>query len=271
MKETNFTTDEHRRTRIGIYRRGTEDAERKYAKEGVIAGKISTTDGHKCTRIGMGFRKDCSFRSISVNPGVSVVILFFFAASVFSESSDIITKYPNIKELVDRRNPREAQRQIDKVLKENEGDPTIALYQTEVWIQQGENNYQAGNLKTAFSYFKKAYDFWPSHPLVNQRYKDLSKRRLSDRTGSSPVDESNLKQMATNSGRVFYIIDSSSPGNEELRSALRELKEEVKSLQKDRGVTESGNSPIFKVFSFLFGAVSIGLGAMIYRMKKGKI
>ncbi len=98
-----------------------------------------------------------------------------------------------IKDLIDRKQVKEAQRQIDILRSQNENDPTLELYQTEVWIQIGEKNYRESNLKTAFENFKKAYEVYPSNPLVNSRYKELSGKVLFDSSMNTSSTEGKSK------------------------------------------------------------------------------
>lgn len=106
------------------------------------------------------------------------ILLFLISLSLFSQSN--IENFYFIKDLIDRSNLKEAQRQIDILKEKNPHDPTLELYQTEIWINTGEQNYKNSNFKTAFENFKKAYEVYPSNSLVRTRYKELSERTLFD-------------------------------------------------------------------------------------------
>jgi hypothetical protein len=106
------------------------------------------------------------------------IILFLISISLFAQSN--IENFFFIKDLIDRSNLQEAQRQIELLKEKNPHDPTLELYQTEIWINTGEQNYKNSNFKTAFINFKKAYEVYPSNSLVRARYKELSEKILFD-------------------------------------------------------------------------------------------
>ncbi len=111
---------------------------------------------------------------------LELTVYFFLNLSLLGQSIELEQNFHYIKDLIDRKQVKEAQRQIDILRFQNENDPTLELYQTEIWIQVGEKNYRESNLKTAFENFKKAYEVYPSNPLVNSRYKELSGKILFD-------------------------------------------------------------------------------------------
>lgn len=117
------------------------------------------------------------------------LILLFLSLTLLGQSLEIQQNFQYIKDLIDRKQVREAQRQIDILRAQNENDPTLELYQTEIWIQIGEKKYRENNFKTAFENFKKAYEVYPSNPLVNSRYKELSGKILFDASDTQIGDE----------------------------------------------------------------------------------
>ncbi|TGN03019.1 tetratricopeptide repeat protein [Leptospira dzoumogneensis] len=110
---------------------------------------------------------------------VLFILLSLSSSNIFSESAE--TNYSQIRELINRSKIVEAQEALKPLLESEPDNPTLNLYQTEIWIIQGEENYDSGNLKTAFEYFTKAQTTWASHPTIRNRIAELQGKKLVDR------------------------------------------------------------------------------------------
>lgn len=111
-----------------------------------------------------------------------IILLNLYLLSFFNlHSEPVETKYSQIRELIDRNKTSEAQDALKPLLESDPDNPTLNLYQTEIWIIRGEDNYHSGNLKSAYDYFTKAQTTWASHPTVRNRIAELQGKKLVDR------------------------------------------------------------------------------------------
>ncbi|HMY66915.1 MAG TPA: tetratricopeptide repeat protein [Leptospiraceae bacterium] len=115
----------------------------------------------------------------SVFPFLLCVILLF-SAPVFSQSQNYGIKYPEIKTLILENRFDAAQKLLDASAGTETGSASLELYQTEIWIGRANSLYESGKKKSAFEYYELAYQKWPNHPTVYQRYNELRGRSLSD-------------------------------------------------------------------------------------------
>ncbi|TGK62513.1 tetratricopeptide repeat protein [Leptospira wolffii] len=194
-------------------------------------------------------------RTLFINLFVSFIFLPF--VSIYSESAE--TNYSQIRELINLNKISQAQEALKPLLESDPDDPTLNLYQTEIWIIQGEENYHSGNLKTAYEYFTKAQTTWASHPTVRSRIAELQGKKLVDR----PKNELKLKTSRSispeiqNKGNVIVLAD---PEILELTNQLKtELRNRIAELgQESSGLVYKNEPSIFnnKIF-FIFIGISL--------------
>ncbi|MCR1795525.1 M48 family metallopeptidase, partial [Leptospira sp. id769339] len=112
---------------------------------------------------------------------ISLSLLIFFPLSFFSGiSSEEDSVQSQIRSLINSGKYQEAGEVLKPLLENNPTDVTLGLFQTEIWIGIGESLYQKKQYKSAFPYFSKAFEAWPSHPLLRSRYEELRGKKLVD-------------------------------------------------------------------------------------------
>ncbi|TGK75946.1 hypothetical protein EHQ27_04980, partial [Leptospira wolffii] len=154
-------------------------------------------------------------------------LLFFItvcSVSLFSEQNN----FPEIKALISKGNYKEAQEQIKNQSEDHPDDPTLALYQTEIWIALANQAYGDQKFKTAHEYYSLASISWPSHPIVRKRLAELSGRELKDLQSKNYPKlqraESVVKSGETSKGQNnFYFIVSGSPEANSISNLLSEV------------------------------------------------
>ncbi|PKA15876.1 tetratricopeptide repeat protein [Leptospira haakeii] len=150
--------------------------------------------------------------------------------NIYSESAD--TNYSQIRELINRNKISEAQEALKPLMESDPDNPTLNLYQTEIWIIQGEENYHTGNLKTAYEYFTKAQTTWVSHPTVRSRIAELRGKTLVDRPKTELRFKTNkpISSEIQNKGNVIVLAD---PEILELTNQLKDgLKNRITELEQ---------------------------------------
>ena len=163
-----------------------------------------------------------------------LMILFLPIALLAQEGVDI--KYPDIKRLIQSNQLALAQQKIDTQRKGNQNDSSLLLYQTEVWIKKGEAAYQNRKFKTSFGYYQKANRYWPNHPLVVERYKELSGRKLYD---YQTFRKSTNNKHSTKSG---YLKQSNNNSSQQKKTTQEKTMNTAKYLA---GLEKKGNINIF--------------------------
>lgn len=154
-------------------------------------------------------------------------LLFFItvcSVSLFSEQNN----FPEIKALISKGNYKEAQEQIKNLSEDHPDDPTLALYQTEIWISLANQAYGDQKFKTAHEYYSLASISWPSHPIVRKRLAELSGKDLKDLQSKNfpklPKAESVVRSGETSKGQNnFYFIVSGSPEANSISNLLSEV------------------------------------------------
>lgn len=109
-------------------------------------------------------------------------ILFSFSLELQSEESH--NQYAQIKKLIETKQLYKAKLELNLALKGNENDPTLNLYQTELWILEGEVFFNQGQYKKAIETYEKAIQNYPSNPLVKAKYTEML-RKVNDAKSSS--------------------------------------------------------------------------------------
>lgn len=182
--------------------------------------------------------------------------------------------YPEIKKVLESGNINQAQEMLNPLLQAKPSDPTLALYQAEIWIKKAESYYQEGRKLSAFEFFKKAYEVWPNHSLVRARYWELNGKTLKDSLPNSQNRGSNANYAGknTNGQKVIFVFD---PELQELSAELKqEMKKNISELQDLRSASENSKSWETKSWSkwiwlFIGGIVGFGLTviASVFRRK----
>lgn len=100
--------------------------------------------------------------------------------------------------------------------------PNLELLETELWIEKGEYLYRNKQFKSAFPYFRDAYLRWRTNQLVNERYKELNSKVLTDEATLSK-NESTAK--LTPKLDISPLLDSINQINQNLTLIREEMKE----------------------------------------------
>lgn len=115
-----------------------------------------------------------------------ILYLSVFSFPLFSQSLD--QKYQYIKELLAAKLTDQAQREIDKLALDAPNDPALTYYQTEVWYNKGEREYNAGHYNRALEYYDKASQFWSGNPLLSDRITSV-KEKLKNHSSSKSTNQ----------------------------------------------------------------------------------
>jgi len=167
-----------------------------------------------------------------------IIVTLFLFLPLFSQSVD--QKYQYIKELLAAKLTDQAQREIDKLALGAENDPALTYYQTEVWYNKGEREYNAGRYNRALEYYDKASQFWSGNPLLSDRIKSVKEKlknpafarsanpnETSTLNTGGNVDIPNILGTLVNSNRAninVFILDRET--QEAFRLQLKEILED---------------------------------------------
>ncbi|HMV44767.1 MAG TPA: tetratricopeptide repeat protein [Leptospiraceae bacterium] len=134
--------------------------------------------------------------------------LFLFQLPLHAQD----TTNSHIKQLIQTRQLAKAREELNIAMQGNENDPTLNLYQTELWIIEGETYYNSGQYKKAMEIYQKAVDRYPSNPMVKMKYQEMIKKvkiaeeRPKENTPSTEtVNEQTINQQSTQQATSEYI------------------------------------------------------------------
>lgn len=135
---------------------------------------------------------------LNINPTLclcaSVAILFSamlsFPVLLFSQDTGN-TGYALIKQLIQTKQLSKAREELRLAMIGNENDPTLNLYQTELWIMEGDSFNASGQYKKALEIYEKAIQYYPSNPMVKLKYEEMVNKMKTSKMG---VKENQLKE-----------------------------------------------------------------------------
>ncbi len=106
------------------------------------------------------------------------MIRFLLAATILFQLSLFSQDMTNshIKQLIQTRQLAKARQELAIAMQGNENDPTLNLYQTELWIIEGETYYNSGQYKKALDIYQEAARRYPSNPMVKLKYEEMVKK-----------------------------------------------------------------------------------------------
>ena len=225
-----------------------------------------------------------------------ILILTFISGIIFSEEN---ANYPEIRSAIDNKNIYLAKKELNKYFPENPNDPSLTFYQAEIWILEGESEYQKSNLRNAYEYFSKAHSVWPSHPTVRRRMEELRGKRLSnsepapkpspfllgvpekksednilfsklgDLTGNTKlVGNDKPSEIKTDKQDLKIVFISDSTNQNEIKEILSEIKIKLDHLKNTDGAIEfknSGSLP-FSFWNLILLSISIVLGYFVFKL-----
>ncbi len=99
-----------------------------------------------------------------------------FSFQLFPQEA-INSQYSHIKQLIISKQLNKAREEIRLAMAGNENDPTLNLYQTELWIVEADSYYASGQYKYAIEIYEKAIERYPSNPMVKLKYEEMVKKR----------------------------------------------------------------------------------------------
>ncbi|WP_370739544.1 tetratricopeptide repeat protein [Leptospira kmetyi] len=150
----------------------------------------------------------------------------FISLTVYSQGTDD-SSYQQIRDHIDSNRVTEAQNLLEEWIKINPNDATLQLYQTEIWIQVADQKYKERKLKTAFSYYEKAFANWPNNPSLRSRYMELKDKKLVDHV-PSPI----LKTRYSGFGSSSTEQSSLNIPFQEMNESLKQIRDEIHFLQE---------------------------------------
>ena len=164
-------------------------------------------------------------------------ILLSFVSGISSEEDSVQSQ---IRSLINFGKYQEAGEILKPLLENNPTDVTLGLFQTEIWIGIGENLYQRKQYKSAFPYFSKAFEAWPSHPLLRSRYEELKGKKLVDQM--KVESQPRVGKLSIESQTKNTLIVLADPEIIELTNQLKiELKNRIAELDQDPFVPPAKN------------------------------
>ncbi|TGM12035.1 hypothetical protein EHQ81_01545 [Leptospira selangorensis] len=167
-------------------------------------------------------------QSFKIVSAFLLCILLLFVSEMFSEEDSVQSQ---IRSLINSGKYQEAGEVLKPLLENNPTDVTLGLFQTEIWIGVGESLYQKKQYKSAFPYFSKAFEAWPSHPLLRSRYEELRGKKLVDqiKVESQPkVGRLSFESQTKNTLIVLAdpeILELTNQLKDGLRSRITELEQ----------------------------------------------
>ncbi|TGL49338.1 tetratricopeptide repeat protein [Leptospira wolffii] len=200
-------------------------------------------------------------------------ILYILLSFTFGLSSEEDTVQSQIRSLINSGKYQEAGEILKPLLENNPTDVTLGLFQTEIWIGIGENLYQKKQYKSAFPYFSKAFDAWPSHPLLRSRYEELKGKPLKDHMQTS-VDVKINNRKSHESDKTVFIFDPSLQEASvrlkfEYDELTRSIEETKKQLHSINGISSSENTDVkYLWYSMIAIAVLTLLNTYLLILKK---
>ena len=169
---------------------------------------------------------------------INFIFFTFFCLAVFSSTfgqQRSTERFAYIKELTQAKRFSEAEDEIQKQMISTPTDPTLVLYRTEIWIETGNLNYASGKLKTAFEYYSRAYPFWPSHPVLRERYLELkNKPQLSD---AADVEVNPAQRMNAGGNGTVSFVYLGPPGlTDAIQTALKDWHNVAEKMQSQENL-----------------------------------
>ncbi|MCW7481604.1 hypothetical protein [Leptospira kanakyensis] len=150
-------------------------------------------------------------------------ILLFLSVSINSEEKleeDILLYRKSIRE----HQFDKAESILRKLGNDGLSIPNLELLETEFWIEKGEYLYQNKQFKSAFPFFKDAYLRWRTNQLVNERYKELNSKILTDEI----VENKQVKNNIGNQSKTIIDLSPLSESINQLNQNLSMIREEIK-------------------------------------------
>lgn len=119
----------------------------------------------------------------------------------------------HIKQLIQTRQLAKARQELAIAMQGNENDPTLNLYQTELWIIEGETYYNSGQYKKALEIYQEAARRYPSNPMVKLKYEEMVKKvkNAEESTKNKPVESVPIQPIGLQGGNGMEA--NSIPGN----------------------------------------------------------
>ncbi|PJZ77415.1 tetratricopeptide repeat protein [Leptospira neocaledonica] len=195
-------------------------------------------------------------------------ILFSFVSGISSEEDSVQSQ---IRSLINFGKYQEAEEILKPLLENNPTDVTLGLFQTEIWIGIGESLYQRKQYKSSFPYFSKAFDAWPSHPLLRSRYEELKGKKLVDqvKVETPPkVGKLSIESQTKNTLIVLAdpeIIELTNQLKDKLKSRINELEQITVGPDKK---TDFFNIPQIWILSLLGISLLINLFLSVLFFRK---
>ncbi len=141
-----------------------------------------------------------------------IFMLIFFQSILFSQEA-INSQYSHIKQLIISKQLNKAREEIKLAMAGNENDPTLNLYQTELWIAEGEFYYNSGQYKLALEIYEKAIQQYPSNPMVKMKYQEMvnkvkAKSNNIEPKESKPIESLPVQPLGLQGGLTTQTIES---------------------------------------------------------------
>lgn len=150
----------------------------------------------------------------------SLMLIFSFSLhSQASEDEDIFL----FRKAIQEQKFDLAESIFRKLVNEGLSIPNLELLETEMWIEKGEHLYKNKQFKSAFPYFRDAYLRWRTNQLVNERYKELNSKVLTDESAENKPRQEVYRNSATSKIDYVPLINSINSSNQILASYKEDL------------------------------------------------
>ncbi|MBK8395586.1 MAG: hypothetical protein IPL26_10125 [Leptospiraceae bacterium] len=104
---------------------------------------------------------------------IILTINLFLIFPLYSQEPVREINYQSIKQKIQAGYLDGALKDTEDLLRENQGDATLELYQAEIWIEKGERYFKRRKYRSSLIEFEKVYKVWSNNGFVRQRYFEL--------------------------------------------------------------------------------------------------
>lgn len=183
------------------------------------------------------------------------------------------TKNMQIKELIKKKEFTKAEEVITNLLNQSPGDPSLLLYRTQIWIEKADELYNTKKKKSAFAFYEKAYENWPSNPHVKERYNELKGKKLRDETYSFNQITKVVENEIQNSRKLNNLEEKHNSANlvlfsNDLNNEINTLTENLK--QSNETLKSLNSEKRDKLEYLLYGNIFLSILSIILTLRRNK-
>ncbi|TGK50040.1 hypothetical protein EHQ16_12655 [Leptospira kanakyensis] len=160
---------------------------------------------------------------------IFICCLFVSSTLISQEISEITINFRNA---LKTKNFDLAENLLTEMRKEDLELAKYELLETELWIEKGESLYQNNQFKSAFPYFKNAYERWRTNNFVRDRYNELNSKVLKDENSNVNMKNSKIQSagLATNNKEIIGELQILNSHLQNLTSGINSIDERMEKL-----------------------------------------